>query len=98
MIYSCGAAQRVLLANLFWAAKEACTKVRRQGLALNVRRAVVTLTQARPEPGQWCPLRVSWSDGPRTTTSGWWRAEPGWVMVVAGEPAPGAPRQLCPAG
>ena len=96
MIYSCGAAQRVLLANLFWAAKEACTKVRRQGLALNVRRAVVTLTQARPEPGQWCPLRVSWSDGPRTTTSGWWRAEPGWVMVVAGEPAPGAPRQLCP--
>src|ERR1035437_6399085 len=62
MIYSCGAAQRVLLANLFWAAKEACTKVRRQGLALNVRRAVVTLAQARPEPGQWCPLRAEGTD------------------------------------
>ena len=26
--------------------------------------------------------------------AGWWRAEPGWVMAIVGEPAPGPPRAL----
>lgn len=26
--------------------------------------------------------------------AGWWRAEPGWVMAIVGQPAPGPPRAL----
>ncbi len=75
-------------ANLLWAAKESAAKVRRQGLALDPRHAVVTLVRGE---GAWQPLRVDWSDleGP---AFGWWRTEPGWVMVVAGTPAPAQPR------
>ncbi|MGA2013093.1 MAG: 4'-phosphopantetheinyl transferase superfamily protein [Solirubrobacteraceae bacterium] len=89
--------QRALLANLFWSAKEATSKVRRLGLALDVRRAVVTVAPRLDPPGPrcpWQPLRVDWSDRSQPTTSGWWRAECDWVMVVAGEPAPGPPREL----
>jgi 4'-phosphopantetheinyl transferase len=68
--------ERALLANLIWTAKEAAAKVRREGLRLDVRSAVVTL-----------------SDG-AATTRGWWRAEPGWVMTIAGEPGTAAPREL----
>lgn len=74
--------------NGLWTAKEAVAKVRREGLRLDVRQAVVDV--AAPGPG-WRPLRVRW-DG--CSTEGWWREEPGWVMAVAGDPAPGQPRAL----
>jgi 4'-phosphopantetheinyl transferase len=113
---SCDEAQHTLLANLFWAAKEATAKVLRLGLALNVRRAVVSVApQDRPSlspedrpspapaapgdggswpPGAWRALRVHWSDGSNPPCLGWWRAEPRWVMVIAGQPAPAVPREL----
>jgi 4'-phosphopantetheinyl transferase len=73
--------------NGLWTAKEAVAKVRREGLRLDVRDAVVDI----PPPGSgWRALRVRW-DG--CTTAGWWRDEPGWVMAVAGSPAPAQP---CP--
>ena len=70
-----------------WTAKEAVAKVRREGLRLDVRHAVVDAQS--PGPG-WRTLRVH-LDG--DSTAGWWREEPGWVMSVAGEPAPAQP---CP--
>lgn len=74
--------------NGVWTAKEAVAKVWREGLRLDVRRVVVE----PPAPGRgWRALRVEW-DG--RSTSGWWREEPGWVMTVAGEPAPAQPRSL----
>ncbi len=85
--------QRALLANLIWTAKEAAAKVRREGLRLDVRRAVVTIDDTAVESGPWRPLEVDWDDGQRPT-SGWWRAEPGWVMTVAGESPSDVPREL----
>ena len=88
-----GEGERAQLANLVWTAKEAAAKVRREGLRLDVRHAVVTPTDAGAPPGTWRALRVDWGDGPGAT-AGWWRAEAGCVMAIAGEPPPGPPRQL----
>ncbi len=88
-----GEGERARLVNLMWTAKEAATKVRREGLRLDVRHAVVTPTNAGAQVGAWQALRVDWRDA-RQPTAGWWRAEPGCVMTIAGEPPPGPPRQL----
>jgi len=88
-----GEGERARLANLVWTAKEAAAKVRREGLRLDVRHAVVTPTNAGAQAGAWQALRVDWRDA-RQPTAGWWRAEPGCVMTIAGEPPPGPPRQL----
>ena len=60
--------------NSLWTAKEAVAKVRREGLRLDVRHAVV---DAQPPGPGWRALRVD-LDG--DSTAGWWREEPGWVM------------------
>lgn len=74
--------------NGLWTAKEAVAKVRREGLRLDVRQALVDV----PEPGPgWRALHVRW-DG--HSTAGWWRDEPGWVMTVAGDPAPPQPHLI----
>src|SRR5690242_1268697 len=82
-----GDADRARLTNLVWTAKEAAAKVRREGLRLDVRRAVVAPAGAGAADGAWRQLRVQWEDG-AAPTAGWWRAEPGWVMTIAGEPPP----------
>jgi 4'-phosphopantetheinyl transferase len=86
-------ARRDLAANLLWTAKEAAAKVRREGLRLDVRGAVADPGDLEGAGPEWRRLVVSWPDGPRPTR-GWWRAEPDWVMAVAGEPAPGVPPAL----
>jgi 4'-phosphopantetheinyl transferase len=86
-------AHRDLVANLAWTAKEAAAKARREGLRLDVRDAVAApdgLGSARPG---WHRLAVTWGEG-GMRAEGWWRAEPGWVMAVAGEPPPRVPRAL----
>ena len=88
-----GEEHRARLANLAWTAKEAVAKVAREGLRLDVRRAVVAPTQADAPEGPWHALRVDWQDGPGTI-AGWWRGEPGWVMAVVGRPAPDQPLRL----
>jgi 4'-phosphopantetheinyl transferase len=90
---ACDRHQRPLLANLIWTAKEAAAKVRREGLRLDLRHAEVSLSDESVGAGQWHALEISWREN-RPATAGWWRAEPGWVMSVAGEPAPGQPQQL----
>ena len=84
-------ADRARLTNLVWTAKEAAAKVRREGLRLDVRRAVVAPAGAGAADGAWRALRVQWDDG-AAPTAGWWRAEPGWVMTIAGEPPPPRPQ------
>jgi 4'-phosphopantetheinyl transferase len=84
---------RPLLANLIWTAKEAATKVRGQGLRLDVRTAVVTLGTAADSADGWRSLRVDWGDGTERT-SGWWRWQARWVMSIAAAPPPNPPRRL----
>jgi 4'-phosphopantetheinyl transferase len=93
LVARAGAPGRDLVANLLWTAKEAAAKVRREGLRLDVRYAVATPDGLGCAIGEWRPLSVTWTDGGGRVT-GWWRAEADWVMAVAGEPPPGAPRSL----
>ncbi len=93
-LFSLPAAERALRANLIWAAKEAAAKVRREGLRLDVRQAVVR-AEMEVAVEQWRKLTVEWP-GRAHATEGWWRAEPGWVMVVASNPAAAVPRRLRP--
>lgn len=86
-----GADERDRLANLLWAAKEAAAKVLREGLRVDVRRAAVELSTIGAGGG-WQALQVGWPEG--EPIAGWWRSEPGWVLVVAGAPATGPPRRL----
>ncbi len=85
--------QRDMIATLIWTAKEAAAKVRREGLRLDLRRAVVRVGGSFAEPEVWHQLRVEWSDG-GGVTGGWWRSETGWVIAVAGDPAPPPPHPL----
>jgi 4'-phosphopantetheinyl transferase len=78
-----------LTANLLWTAKEAAAKVRREGLRLDVRHAAV---EPDARGAGWRPLSVVWADGTRTL--GWWRDASGFVMTIAGAPAPARPRRL----
>jgi 4'-phosphopantetheinyl transferase len=80
-------ADRARLTNLVWTAKEAAAKVRREGLRLDVRSAVVVPAGAGAEDGVWRALRVQWGDGGAPIV-GWWRAWEGWVMTIAGDPPP----------
>ena len=82
-------AARDRTANLMWTAKEAAAKVRREGLRLDVRKAAVVLDG---EGSGWHPLAVQWGEGIRT--GGWWRDAAGWLMTIAGAPAPARPRRL----
>jgi 4'-phosphopantetheinyl transferase len=84
--------RRDLATNLLWAAKEASSKARREGLRLNLRAATVTPGQLASPVSSWGRLRVAWADGP--VTLGWWREEPGWVLVLVSDPAANEPREL----
>jgi 4'-phosphopantetheinyl transferase superfamily protein len=85
--------ERDRVVNLVWTAKEAAAKVRREGLRLDVRRAVAGIPDAAVRGAAWRRLVVDWrAEG--ALTAGWWRDEPGWVMTIAGDPAPGPPRRL----
>lgn len=86
------AADRDLLANLVWTAKEAAAKVRREGLRLDVRGAVVAPAGVGGADDRWRELSVTWTDR-HAPTAGWWRTEPGWVMTIAGEPPLGQPQR-----
>jgi 4'-phosphopantetheinyl transferase len=75
--------------NLLWTAKEAAAKVRREGLRLDVRHVGVELYESG---SGWQPLAVRWPEG--IQTAGWWRDTGGWIMTIAGVPAPARPRPL----
>ena len=86
------AADPARTANLMWTAKEAASKVRREGLRLDVRSAVTRLSE-EPVVDGWRPLTVDWTREGRAT-AGWWRAESDWVMTVAGAPDAPPPTRL----
>jgi 4'-phosphopantetheinyl transferase len=88
-----GEAERAQIANLVWTAKEAAAKVRREGLKLDLRHALVTPQDADGAGSVWQALRIDWADG-RGATSGWWCAERGRVMAIVADPRPDPPEQL----
>jgi 4'-phosphopantetheinyl transferase len=91
LVADSGTARRDLVANLLWTGKEAAAKVLREGLRLDVRGAVAMPVGLDSTTAGWRRLTIAWANG-GGRLAGWWRTEPGWVMAIAGEPAPGPPR------
>jgi 4'-phosphopantetheinyl transferase len=91
------------LVTLLWSAKEATSKVRREGLRLDLRRVVVTLC-AVPDDDGWYPwtaaVAAPATGSPATagpdTVGGWWRQDRRCLLTVA-TPAPTSPPR-CLAG
>jgi 4'-phosphopantetheinyl transferase len=84
-------ADRPLLANLVWSAKESVLKARRTGLRADTRGVEVSWQQGGG-PG-WSPWVGRDADSGRTW-NGWWRWEEDLVITVTAEPAPQVPRRL----
>lgn len=94
LVSAADAAGPELVANLVWSAKEAAAKVRREGLRLPIRSATVRLDGLDAgEAAGWRSLRVDWPDEAPATT-GWWRAEPDWVVAIAAASPTPPPRRL----
>ncbi len=99
LVFGASPAVRPLIANAIWSTKEAATKVLREGLRLNVRDAVVSLTAVESAgAGVWQPAHVSWRgglpSGNGSSITGWWRVEEPFVMVLLADPPLSAPRRL----
>jgi 4'-phosphopantetheinyl transferase len=70
-----------------WTGKEASAKVLREGLRLDVRKAVVTAGSAA---AAWAPLAVRWrAEG--IIHHGWWLQQDGTVVAVVTDPPTGPP-------
>jgi 4'-phosphopantetheinyl transferase len=70
-----------------WTGKEASAKVLREGLRLDVRKAVVI---ASPATEAWSPLEVRWR-AEDIAHHGWWRQQDGTVVAVVTDPPTGPP-------
>jgi 4'-phosphopantetheinyl transferase len=87
---------RVRLVCLHWAAKEAASKVVRQGLRLDLRRVVVALPESTRHDG-WCPWRATMPAGVATAPAsieGWWRRDGELLVTVATMIPCGPPRAI----
>lgn len=88
------AADRPLLANLVWSAKESALKLLRTGLRLDARRVEVEVPDiAGGGAGGWRPLAVRWRDE-GMTFRGWWRREGDALLTLAALPEPAVPGPL----
>jgi len=82
---------RMLLANLFWSAKESALKVLRTGLRRDTRTVEVHLADAgNRRHGVWSALDVvAGTDSGVRTFPGWWLRDGVWLLSVCyGEPGP----------
>jgi len=77
-----------LTANLLWTGKEAAAKVRREGLRLDVRHAVVRPALPPADGTAWATLAVTLEG---REVHGWWRRDRGHVLSVLCEPAAAGP-------
>ena len=88
--------RRMLLANLFWSAKESALKVLRTGLRRDTRTVEVHLSDPRHgEHGVWSPLSVVASgEAGERTFPGWWLRDGVWLVSVCYAEAGPAPTAL----
>jgi 4'-phosphopantetheinyl transferase len=90
LVFACSDADGPLMANLIWSAKEAASKVRREGLRLDVRNAVVSGDLGPDGAVRWRQLQVDWGDLDEPV-HGWWLTDAGSVIALAATAA-----QACP--
>lgn len=87
---------RMLLANLFWSAKESALKVLRTGLRRDTRTVEVHLSDPQHrEHGTWSPLSVvARGEAGERIFPGWWLRDGVWLISVCYAEAAPAPTAL----
>lgn len=87
---------RMLLANLFWSAKESALKVLRTGLRRDTRTVEVHLSDPQHrEHGTWSPLSVvAGGEAGERIFPGWWLRDGVWLISVCYAEAAPAPTAL----
>ncbi len=90
LVANASPADRPLLANLVWSAKEAAAKAQRAGLRLDVRRLVVEPSMDADVDG-WRQVFVV---GGGRRFEGWWRRDADFVLVVVSDPPCDPPEPL----
>jgi 4'-phosphopantetheinyl transferase len=88
------------VACLVWSAKEAAAKLRRAGLRMNVRAAVVSFDDdpvtATSRPARWRTWQVHVTDGPaEDMIAGWWHLDGAWLVCLATSPDRASPPPPC---
>lgn len=96
LIAGAPAADRPLLSNLLWSAKESALKALREGLRRDTRSVTVSLVnfQAGRDDQDWHPLRVVANTG--EIYAGWWRHGDGLVRTLVAPPPLSSPILLLP--
>jgi 4'-phosphopantetheinyl transferase EntD len=85
LIAGTSTADRPLLVNLLWSAKESALKALHEGLRLDTRSVAVSLVnvQSGREDGSWHPLRVVSRTG--GIFAGWWQCRDNLVRTLVAE-------------
>lgn len=87
-----GLAERFMLANLFWSAKESALKAMRTGLRADTRSLAVILGDDPKRTQKWHPLQVQ-SEGGELFT-GWWNEEARMLRTLVASPRADVPIAL----
>lgn len=85
-------ADRLRLLAILWSAKESALKALHQGLRLDTRSVVVSLSAALLDSPGWNTMQVSQVDG--RTFRGWWQHAEGLVRTVVSAPPLNPPIRL----
>jgi 4'-phosphopantetheinyl transferase len=85
-------ADRPRLLAVLWSAKESTLKALHEGLRLDTRRVIVSLSDTSFDAYDWSPMEVRYTD--RRVFRGWWQHADGIVRTVVAAPPPSAPIRL----
>jgi 4'-phosphopantetheinyl transferase len=90
-VFGAEPAERRLLANLVWSAKESALKVLQAGLRRDTRSVEVDVVEATGQE-RWARLVVRAEEG--SVFPGWWRRYGDFVLTFAADGDPGPPVSL----
>jgi len=77
-------AQRDLVVTAIWSAKEAALKALGKGLSVDTRAVEISLAPFETAPARWTPFEIQFDFENAETFSGWWRAQEGFALTIAG--------------
>ncbi len=87
-VQTASAAQRALISNAQWSAKESVLKALHKGLRADTRDVEITLPAFEHAPEHWSPFEINLRGGelfgsPNHTLRGWWQVLENFVLTIA---------------
>lgn len=92
LVTAASVADRPCLLSLLWSAKESALKALREGLRLDPRNVIVSLSDAAFDSDGWSPIAIHHID--HRMFWGWWQQADGMVRTLVAAPPPNTPIRL----